>query len=259
MIACAPLYPSFGCSDFLYGDNDGKDIPQMMGETDRYDELTKWTNDQWVGLLNKYVPSPSSSSHFNQQLLTKFPRYIIDNSPVIVLGKPSASLPEKLEAEEKARIAAQKASLGEEGLAKKVKELEEAKKEHERPIPQEMLTSFPVPPVSSINWIPVKAAWNDPKKNLKSDSELQAHVEKDETDLPFFVGFNHAKVSLAFVCRFEFVLTVYNSQVLLQFRRFCLLWTSHRICYREFLLAALLRYGPLENPKNCCTVISRFI
>ncbi|KIO20924.1 hypothetical protein M407DRAFT_10649 [Tulasnella calospora MUT 4182] len=146
----------------------------MMGETDRYDELAKWTNDQWVGLLK---------------------RYIIDNAPVIVLGKPSASLPGKLETEEKARIAAQKESLGEEGLAKKVQELEEAKKEHERPIPQKMLTSFPVPPVSSINWIPVKGAWNDSKTALSSDKQLQAHVEKDGSDLPFFVGFHHAKSS----------------------------------------------------------------
>lgn len=28
----------------------------MMGDTDRYDELAKWTNDQWIGLLNKYAP-----------------------------------------------------------------------------------------------------------------------------------------------------------------------------------------------------------
>ncbi|KAG8907247.1 hypothetical protein FRC01_007752 [Tulasnella sp. 417] len=160
------FYSSTVINDFLYGDNDGKDIPQMMGETDRYDELAKWTNDKWVRLLNKYI---------------------IDNAPVIVLGKPSASLPGKLETEEKARIAAQKEALGEEGLAKKVRELEEAKKEHEQPIPQEMLTSFPVPPVSSINWIPVKGAWNDPKKDLSSSNELQAHVEKDGAELPFFV------------------------------------------------------------------------
>ncbi|KAG8964223.1 hypothetical protein FRC00_003325 [Tulasnella sp. 408] len=169
------VYSASVINDFLYGDNAGEDIPQMMGETDRYNELAEWTNDQWVKLLNKYI---------------------IDNAPVIVLGKPSASLPEKLAAEEKARIAAQKESLGEEGLAKKVQELEEAKKEHDRPIPQEMLTSFPVPPVSSINWIPVKGAWNDSTKALSSDKELQAHVEKDGSDLPFFVGYHHAKVYL---------------------------------------------------------------
>lgn len=194
----APLVLSPGCSklDFLYGDNAGEDIPQMMGETDRYNELAKWTNDQWVKLLNKYAafPPPFGSFTSTDNIL----RYLIDNAPVIVLGKPSASLPEKLETEEKARIAAQKESLGEEGLAKKVQELEEAKKEHDRPIPQEMLTSFPVPPVSSISWVPVKGAWNDPKKALSSDKELQAHVEKDGSDLPFFVGYHHAKVSFAF-------------------------------------------------------------
>ncbi|KAG9018965.1 hypothetical protein FRB90_007729 [Tulasnella sp. 427] len=183
-------------ADFLYGDKDGKDIPQMMGEVDRYDELTKWTNDQWVNVLSKYVELSLGDPRPRIDVNITITRYIIDNSPVVVLGKPSASLPEKLESEEKSRIAAQKEALGEEGLTKKVKELEEAKQEHERPIPSEMLTSFPVPPVSSISWIPVKSAWNDPNKGLNSDKELQTHVEKDNADLPFFVGFNHAEVNL---------------------------------------------------------------
>lgn len=176
-----------------------------------------------------------------------------------MLGKPSAGLPEKLETEEKARIAVQKKSLGEEGLAEKIKELEEAKKEHERPIPQEMLTSFPVPPVSSINWIPVKGAWNNPQNALSSDKELQTHVEKDNAELPFFVGFHHAKVNLVFISAICLALTVRHSQASLQFQPFCPLWTCHIIFYREFILAAtFVSFNSLKF-RMCPLVISRSI
>lgn len=130
-------------------------------------------------------------------------RTFIDNAPVTVLGRPSATLPDTLEKEEKARIAEQKKRLGPDGLARLVKELEDAKKEHEQPIPKEMLTSFPVPPISSISWIPVESAWNDPAKALSGPaakkfagepSEVQKHVNKDAVELPFFVEFDHVKV-----------------------------------------------------------------
>lgn len=116
-----------------------------------------------------------------------------------VLGKPSASLPDRLEVEEKSRIAAQRAQLGEEGLARAVKLLEEAKKEHERPIPPEMLTDFKVPSLSSISWIPTQSAWNrvtDTPSRVagSSENDLQKHLAQDPTVLPFFMEFDHVKV-----------------------------------------------------------------
>ena len=136
------------------------------------------------------------------RLILLHSRYFIDQPAVAVNGKPSAALPDKLEADEKVRIAAQKERLGEEGLKKLVKELEEAKKEHEKPIPKEMLTSFPVPDVASISWIPVQSARNDPAKsgslqanvvNSGSD-QLEKHIAADDAQLPFFVGYDHVQV-----------------------------------------------------------------
>jgi hypothetical protein len=62
---------------------------------------------------------------------------------------------EKLEKDEKARIAAQVKAIGTEGLKAAAELLEKAKAEHDKPIPDEILKAFPVPDVKSISWIPV--------------------------------------------------------------------------------------------------------
>lgn len=111
---------------------------------------------------------------------------------------------DRLDREEKARIAAQQARLGPSGLAECERELEDAKKEHEREIPKEILTSFPVPDVKSIAWIPVQSVQE--KHGAKTrvptaaphNAELAKHVEKDGSPLPFFVQYDHVKV-----CRFD--------------------------------------------------------
>ena len=137
--------------------------------------------------------------------LTRFARFYVNNNPVIIKSKPSAKLSESLEASEKARIAAQKQALGTGGLEKVAKLLENAKKENEKPIPSEIFTSFPVPDVKSISWIPVRSVRNDPSaansilvqaRNTDPD-ELEEHVRKDGKDLPFFVHFSDVKVCVS--------------------------------------------------------------
>jgi hypothetical protein len=105
---------------------------------------------------------------------------------------------EKLEKTEKGRIAAQIKKLGPSGLAKATKELEAAKAEHDKPIPTEVLTAFPVPDVKSISWISVQSVQErgngrTPAKRVV-DSELSKHIESDGSPLPFFVEYDHVKV-----------------------------------------------------------------
>ena len=133
---------------------------------------------------------------------TQFSRFYLNNNPVIIRSKPSARLSESLEAAEKARIAEQKKALGPEGIEKVTKLLEDAKKEHEKSIPSEVLTGFPVPDVKSISWIPVQSVRNDPSAANGTPLEtrnthgnrLEEHVKKDGKDLPFFVHFSNVKV-----------------------------------------------------------------
>ena len=52
-------------------------------------------------------------------------RYFLDTNYAVVFGKPSAALAERLEADEKTRIAAQREHLGPDGLAKRKKMLDD--------------------------------------------------------------------------------------------------------------------------------------
>ena len=76
-------------------------------------------------------------------------RYFVSAPSLTVIGKPSAALADRIEKEEKARLEAQRKELGEEGLKKNEKVLEDAMKESNEPIPAEMLTGFPIPDVSA--------------------------------------------------------------------------------------------------------------
>ncbi|EPQ60716.1 hypothetical protein GLOTRDRAFT_30984 [Gloeophyllum trabeum ATCC 11539] len=163
-------------TDFLYGKEDASELLPAMDEINYYNALKKWTNQDWVKLLQRLV-------------------YYIDPPSVTVVGKPSAAMADKLEVDEKVRIAAQKEKLGPEGLKEKARELEEAKKEHEKPIPTDILTAFPVPDVKSISWITVKSIQEGGKGRLPSkfdaDPELVKHISTDGQQLPFFVQYDH--------------------------------------------------------------------
>ena len=92
--------------------------------------------------------------------------------------------------------------LGEDGLKKAEKDLEAAKKEHDKEIPKEILTSFPVPDVKNIAWIPVQSvqeAGAAPGRKdavaQKASEDLKKAIEADGPALPFSVQYDHVKVS----------------------------------------------------------------
>ncbi|KAF8337466.1 Metalloenzyme, LuxS/M16 peptidase-like protein [Cantharellus anzutake] len=166
-------------NDFLYGDANGQDLGPLVAEFGRLKHLSEWTNQDWVNVLEKFY---------------------IKNNPVVIQSKPSAKLQEILEATEKARVQKQREKLGPVGLEKLKKILEDAKTEHDRPIPSEVLTSFPVPDVSTISWIPVDSARNESGKvtsrgrppNAASTS-VEDYLTKDPASVPYFIQFDHVK------------------------------------------------------------------
>jgi len=130
---------------------------------------------------------------------------LIDAPYIAVRGKPSAALAEKLEKDERARLDAQIAKLGPEGLARLQKELDNAKAENDAPIPEKVLTDFPVPEVCSISWITVQSAKNVPGTAevekaqvgvLASSTELARHLKADKTKLPLTVYYDHVTVCI---------------------------------------------------------------
>ncbi|KAF8168013.1 Metalloenzyme, LuxS/M16 peptidase-like protein [Crassisporium funariophilum] len=164
-------------TDFLYGAEDGSELYDSMDEINQYASLRLWSSQQWLDLLSEFFVQPSS---------------------IVIVGQPSANLAEKLEKDEKARVAAQVEQLGSEGLKKAEAQLEAAKAEHGKPIPTDILTSFPVPDVKSISWLPVQSV-QEPGKGRKheyspsTDTPLFKHIESDGQVLPFFVEYDHVE------------------------------------------------------------------
>jgi Zn-dependent M16 (insulinase) family peptidase len=122
----------------------------------------------------------------------------VDPHYAVVYGKPSAKLALKLEMNEKTRVDRQITHLGKEGLSKAARLLETAQEHNDRPIPYEYLTSFPLPDAGKISWITVQSALNAPHKVQKQlgSEELTRHIDQDNSDVPFFVQYNHVKVGL---------------------------------------------------------------
>ena len=122
----------------------------------------------------------------------------MDNPSIVVHGRPSADMAEKLEKDEKARIDAQVKKLGPDGLAKAGKVLEDAKAEHDKAIPTEVISAFPVPDVKSIAWISVQSV-QDPgigRRQVISpgETQLSKHISQDGERLSFFVQYDHVQV-----------------------------------------------------------------
>ena len=164
--------------DFLFGKRDGSTL-RSLENLHEYDELEKWTEDQWKGFLRKWI---SDAHHIS------------------ILGKPSAKLSKKLEVEEKARVAAQVARLGESGLKRLEEKLNEAKAQNDREIPRELLEQFKVPDTSSIHFInTITARSGAALKNGKSKNSIQDIIDNDPSDLPLFIHFEHVPSNFAHI------------------------------------------------------------
>ena len=106
---------------------------------------------------------------------------------------------DKLEKDEKARIAAQVERLGPEGLKEAEVELEVAKAEHGKVVPVEIITSFPVPDVKSISWLSVQSVQEpgigrNPVHWASASPPLSKFIGSDGNLLPFFVEYDHVEV-----------------------------------------------------------------
>lgn len=131
-----------------------------------------------------------------------FNSYYTEPPAAVIIGQPSAKLADQLEKDEKVRIAAQVKRLGPDGLKKAEEVLEAAKAEHSQPIPTDVITSFPVPDVKSISWIPVQSL-QEPGTGRRItyppvQTPLKDHVESDGQQVPFFVEYDSVEVSAYF-------------------------------------------------------------
>ncbi len=159
-------------ADVIYGKEDGSELHTSMKTMTDYETLEGYTSKQWSDLLQKYF---------------------VDGPSVTIIGQPSAALADKIEAEEKARVIDNVARLGEDGLAKLAKQLEDAQAANDRPIPEGLIESFPLPDVRGIDWIEVDSARAEGVSKAGATevaNRVQDHVDRDGAELPLFTHFD---------------------------------------------------------------------
>lgn len=167
--------------DFLYGQQSGRDLEASLDSMRRFDALETYSSSQWIELLKTWL---------------------IEAPRVVVSGKPSAKMADRVKKDTQALVEKRKAELGDKGLAKLDKALQEAQKANDIEVPKEMLSTFKIPNVDSINWISVgtvtegkiiTASGQLEKKGPSNalDEQLRAHLAKQGNwQAPFFVQWN---------------------------------------------------------------------
>ncbi|KAL8997888.1 MAG: hypothetical protein Q9169_002970 [Polycauliona sp. 2 TL-2023] len=165
--------------DFLFANRDGSMLKEDLENLNEFDELLSWPEDKWRQLIKIWM----SDAHH-----------------VTILGKPSATLSQRLKSEEKARIEAQKERLGRAGLEELEKKLALAKAENDISIPKELLERFHVPSTKSIHFIGTTTARSGAAKKLGHlENGVQKLVDRDDPESPLFIHFEHVQSSFAHV------------------------------------------------------------
>lgn len=131
-------------------------------------------------------------------------RWLVDAPALSIIAKPSAKLSDTLQHEVEKREAKRRKTLGDSGLKKLETALEAARKENDRPIPDDMLASFPIPDAKRLEWIPVQSArargLSTAVRPEQRDADLERHLAQDPTELPYFVQFDRALDHFARAC-----------------------------------------------------------
>lgn len=175
----AQFFTSTIISDFLFGKRDGSTLETELSDLKAYDALETWTDDQWRGWLRTWF---SEAKH------------------VTVFGKPSSALAEKIKSDEKRRIAARRAELGESGLKQLANKLEQAKEENDRKIPDEILARFKVPSTESIHFIETTTARSGSARDkVPLQNPIQRLIDEENSNLPLFLHFEHIQSNFVYL------------------------------------------------------------
>jgi hypothetical protein len=120
-----------------------------------------------------------------------------------VIGKPSAALATHLKEEAQERVTANYQKYGKDGLLHLQQAIENAQtlSTGRMKAPADILNNFPLPSIDGIEWIEVKTA--RARSQVTADTgicllndQLQDHVNRDGTVLPYFLQFDRKQSNL---------------------------------------------------------------
>lgn len=161
--------------DFMYGDDAGSKLAKRLQMPEYYTQLRGWSSKQWIELID---------------------RWILQQNALIVRSEPSATMSQRIEDEERHRVESRIAELGEDGLERQARIVEEAKRRNDEPMPDEIAGAFASPNVASISWIDVQSAStvadSDQIGSVEANSDsLREYLETDQCVLPYTLHFDH--------------------------------------------------------------------
>lgn len=153
-----PYFTNSLIQDHVYGKRDGSDL-RYVQTLDQFKVLHDWTETDWQKLMKTWF---------------------VDANHISLLGSPSQRLAKDWDEAETLRVQAQREKLGPEGLARLGKDLEDAKAQNERPIPDSLLQTFPTPDTSAVNFIStITALGGRAKTGQGPDNDIQRVIDAD--------------------------------------------------------------------------------
>ncbi|XP_050485533.1 uncharacterized protein C05D11.1-like [Bombus huntii] len=159
-------YMLFGYA--LYG-NTKEDLDQRTNQVQALKKLETEPESYWLNLLKTYL---------------------LESPFVLVKGIPSLKKRHELTEKEKDRVAKQIENLSKEELQKKEKELQEAIAKNDIPVPDEILSSVPIPSTHLINFHYIKSYTTESSKQ---------HSRFDVSKLPFYTYLDHVNTNFVYM------------------------------------------------------------
>lgn len=129
-------FTSIAISTFIYGKINGSDLKNTCMDLKEFDELEKWTPQQWCDLIKEQF---------------------VDNKSATVIGRPSVELYRRQKLLDKENELHRRTELQDEGLDKLAEKLKYAQEKNDRLIPSSLLTQFGKPDPKRINFISTKS------------------------------------------------------------------------------------------------------
>ncbi|XP_071875981.1 uncharacterized protein C05D11.1 [Bombus fervidus] len=159
-------YMLFGYA--LYG-NTKEDLDQRTNQVQALKKLETEPESYWLNLLKTYF---------------------LESPFVLVKGIPSLEKRHELTEKEKDRVTKQIENLSKEGLQEKEKELQEAIAKNDIPVPDEILSSVPIPSTHLINFHYIKSYTTESSKQ---------HSRFDVSKLPFYTYLDHVNTNFVYM------------------------------------------------------------
>ncbi|XP_054014823.1 uncharacterized protein C05D11.1-like isoform X1 [Hylaeus anthracinus] len=161
----------------LYG-NTKEDLDQRSNQIRDLKRMETESESYWLNLLKKYF---------------------LDSPLVIIKGIPSLKKRQELAKKELDRIAKQIKDLGKDGLQQKEKELKEAIAKNNVPVPDEVLSSVPIPTTDHISFHHIKSYTTE---------TAEQHARFSLPELPFYTYLDHVNTN------FVYMFTIMNTSTI---------------------------------------------